>query len=223
VKGVIIKTRMLQEENAMKTSEWSFTPFKGLKEALENNEYTFNEKNTIKNKTDEEIFVDAMADVREIREFREIPFKSPPRIEHRHVRTDDSLEVLKQIVKGEIKIRLSDTGEYMEWISPDMRKDIAKRLHQGDFSVQDYIDLHGMILREAEEALFLFFKEAIKKGLFCIKVIHGRGLRSPGGPVLKEALQKWLQGSFRKWVLAYSTAKDSDGGLGATYIILKSS
>lgn len=223
MKGVIIKTRMLQEENAMKTSEWSFTPFKGLKEALENNEYTFNEKNTIKNKTDEEIFVDAMADVREIREFREIPFKSPPRIEHRHVRTDDSLEVLKQIVKGEIKIRLSDTGEYMEWISPDMRKDIAKRLHQGDFSVQDYIDLHGMILREAEEALFLFFKEAIKKGLFCIKVIHGRGLRSPGGPVLKEALQKWLQGSFRKWVLAYSTAKDSDGGLGATYIILKSS
>ncbi len=222
MKGVIIKIEMLQEENAMKTSEWSFTPFKGLKEALENNEYPFNEKNTIENKTDEEIFLDAMADVREIREFREIPFKSPPRIEHRHVRTDDSLEVLKQIVKGEIKIRLSDTGEYMEWISPDMRKDIAKRLHQGDFSVQDYIDLHGMTLREAEEALSLFFKEAIKKGLFCIKVIHGRGLRSPGGPVLKEALQKWLQGSFRKWVLAYSTAKDSDGGLGATYIILNS-
>jgi DNA-nicking Smr family endonuclease len=213
---------MLQEENAMKTSGWSFTPFKRLKEVLENNKYTFNEKNAIANKTDEEIFLDAMADVREIREFREIPFKSPKGIRRGYVRTDDSLEVLKKIVSGEIKIRLSDTGEYMEWISPDMRKDIAKRLHQGDFYVQDYIDLHGMTLREAEEAVCLFFREAIKKRLFCVKVIHGRGLRSPRGPVLKEALQKKLQGSFRKWVLAYSTAKDSDGGLGATYIILNS-
>jgi DNA-nicking Smr family endonuclease len=213
---------MLQEENAMKTSEWSFTPFKRLKEVLENNKYTFNEKNAIANKTDEEIFLDAMADVREIREFREIPFKSPKGIRRGYVRTDDSLDVLKKIVNGEIKIRLSDTGEYMEWISPDIRKDIAKRLHQGDFSVQDYIDLHGMTLREAEEAVCLFFREAIKKRLFCVKVIHGRGLRSPRGPVLKEALQKKLQGSFRKWVLAYSTAKDSDGGLGATYIILNS-
>ena len=103
-----------------------------------------------------------------------------------------------------------------------MRKDIAWRLHQGDFSVQDYIDLHGMTLSEAEEALCLFFREAIKKRLFCVKVIHGRGLRSPRGPVLKEALKRWLQGSFKKWVLAYSTAKDCDGGLGATYLILKS-
>src|SRR4030042_5836025 len=206
----------------MKTSEYSFTPFKGLKEALESKRYTFSKKDTIKNKSDEEIFLDAMADVREIKEFREIPPKKPPRIKPRPVRKDDPLDILRQIVNGERKIRLSDTGEYMEWISPNMRKDIAWRLHQGDFSVQDYIDLHGMTLREAEEALSLFFKEAIKKGLFCIKVIHGRGLRSPGGPVLKEALQKWLQGSFRKWVLAYSTAKDSDGGLGATYIILNS-
>jgi DNA-nicking Smr family endonuclease len=212
---------MLQEENAMKTSELLFTPFKGLKEALEDNEYNFNKKNIIENKTDEEVFLDAMADVREIREFREIPFKSPPGIKHRHVPADDSLEVLKQIVKGEGKIRLSDTGEYIEWISPAIRKDIALRLHKGDFSVQDYIDLHGMTLHDAEEALSLFFKEALKKRLFCVKVIHGRGLRSPGGPVLKAALQKRLQGSFRKWVLAYSTAKDCDGGLGATYIILK--
>lgn len=205
----------------MKTSECSFTPFKGLKEALESNKHTFSRKDVIK-KTDEEVFLDAMADVREIREFREIPLKKPPVIEHRLVRTDDSLEILKQIVNGVRKIRLSDTGEYMEWIGPDMRKDIAQRLHQGNFSIQDYIDLHGMTLSEAEEALYLFFREAIRKRLFCVKVIHGRGLRSPRGPVLKEALKKWLQGIFKKWVLAYSTARDCDGGLGATYIILKS-
>jgi DNA-nicking Smr family endonuclease len=163
-----------------------------------------------------------MAGVREIKEFREMPPKQPPRVKFIRRQKEDSLEELRRIVKGELKIRLSDTGEYIEWISPTARKDIVKRLHRGDFSVQDFIDLHGMTLIEAEEALFLFFREAFRKRFFCIKVIHGRGLRSPNGPVLKEALKNLLQGSFRKWVLAYSSAKDCDGGLGATYIILKS-
>jgi DNA-nicking Smr family endonuclease len=162
-----------------------------------------------------------MADVREIREFRKIPAKNPPKIERVSVRRDDSLDVLQSIVKGETRIRLSDTGEYIEWIRPNLRKDIVRRLHDGNFSVQDSIDLHGMTLHQAEEAIGSFFRDAIKNRLFCIKVIHGRGLRSPGGPVLKEALIKWLHGNFRKWVLAYSSAKDCDGGLGATYIILK--
>jgi DNA-nicking Smr family endonuclease len=94
-------------------------------------------------------------------------------------------------------------------------------LHEGDFSVQDFIDLHGMTLAEAEEAFSFFFRDSLRKHLFCVKVIHGRGLRSPGEPVLKTALVKWLQGTFRKRILAYATAKDCDGGLGATYIILK--
>jgi DNA-nicking Smr family endonuclease len=203
-------------------SEGSFTPFKGLKYALVSNKYIFSKKDAVKIKTDDEIFQDAMANVREIKEFRSIPVKKPPRGKQRPVQTDNPLEILRQIVKGDRKIRLSDTGEYIEWMRPDIRKDIVHRLHRGDFSVQDYIDLHGMTLSEAEEALCLFVKEAIKKGLFCVKVIHGRGLRSPRGPVLKEALKKLLHSTFKKWVLAYSTAKDSDGGLGATYIILKS-
>ncbi|MBM4141511.1 MAG: hypothetical protein FJ242_08555 [Nitrospira sp.] len=216
-----------QKNNLIKKSEWSFTPFKGLKDALEQRKDTLSkkhaiQKNTSRNKTDEEIFLDAMADVKEIKEFREIPLQKPRIIKPHPIRTDDSIEILRQIVSGERKIRLSDTGEYMEWISPDVRKDITRRLHQGEFSVQDYIDLHGMTLSEAKEALQLFFRESIKKRIFCVKVIHGRGLRSPRGPVLKEALRNWLQGTFKRWVLAYSTAKDCDGGLGATYVILKS-
>ena len=209
----------------MKTSGLTFTPFKGLKEALDHKfalrEAEAARKSVGQDRTDEEIFRDAMADVREIIEFRKIPPKKPPKFQRLQVRRDDSLDVLQSIVRGETRIRLSDTGEYIEWIRPNLRKDIARRLHHGDFSVQDSIDLHGMTLHEAEEAVGSFFRNAIKNRLFCIKVIHGRGLRSPGGPVLKEALIKWLHGNFRKWVLAYSSAKDCDGGLGATYIILR--
>ena len=178
-------------------------------------------KTAPRTKTEEELFIEAMAEVREIKKFREIPFKSPGGIKPREMRPENSLEVLRQIVKGEGKIRLSDTGEYMEWTSHRVRGDIKRRLHQGDFAVQDSIDLHGMALIEAEEALKLFFRDAVKRRLFCIKVIHGRGLRSPHGPVLKEAFKKMLHGPFSKWVLAYATAKDCDGGLGATYVILK--
>jgi DNA-nicking Smr family endonuclease len=173
-------------------------------------------------RTDDEIFKDAMADVREIREFRKIPLGKPPGITPRAVKPDNTLDMLQDIVSGKRKIRLSDTAEYMEWVSPNMRKDIARRLHQGKFSVQDSIDLHGMTLDEAEEAFHAFFMEAFRRRLFCIKVIHGRGLRSPKGPVLKNALKKWLHGGIRKRIIAYSTAQDCDGGLGATYIILMS-
>lgn len=185
-------------------------------------------KETLKNskkmpeaKTDKELFEEAMADVREIREFRDIPYEAPKRIKPRQSGRGDDAGVLKKVITGEEKIRLSDTGEYMEWTSPNLRSDIAKRLHQGDFAVQDSIDLHGMTLGEAEDAVDLFFREAVKRRLFCIKVIHGRGLRSPHGPVLKEAFRRWLHGHLRKWILAYATAKDRDGGLGATYVILR--
>ncbi len=206
----------------MKTSEWSFTPFKGLKEAIKCHGCILSDRILPETKTDEEIFADAMADVREIKEFREISPKQPAKVPPLPKQRDDTIEELRRIVRGESKIRISDTGEYIEWTGPSVRKDIAQRLHRGNFSVQDFIDLHGMSLAEAEEALTLFLREAIRKRLFCVKVIHGRGLRSQKGPVLKEALKKLLQGQFRKWVIAYSTAKACDGGLGATYVILKS-
>ena len=195
-----------------------FTSFKDL-EALKK---SLKLRNDIPEaRTEEELFHEAMADVREIREFREIPFKRSKGMKPRNVRKENDFEILTQIVKGERKIRLSDTGEYMEWTSPRIRSDISRKLHQGDFAVQDSIDLHGMALAEAEEALTFFFRDVVRRRLFCVKVIHGRGLRSPHGPVLKEAFRKMLHGRLRKWVLAYATAKDRDGGLGATYVVIR--
>lgn len=173
--------------------------------------------------SDEELFKRAMADVREIREFREttIRKKKPDIIERKKkAETEEARELLMSIVTGNASIRLSDTGEYMEWVNTGARKDLCERLHRGDFSIQDYIDLHGMTLIEAEGEIARFLRNSISKGLSCVKIIHGRGLSSPKGPVLKTALVKWLQGKFKKYIIAYATARDKDGGLGATYVIL---
>lgn len=206
----------------MKIPRLTHTPFKGLKATLESMHFPLRERKVADARSDEEIFREAMSDVREIPEYRNLPGEKSSRNCRIPSRKDDAIETLHRIVRGEIRIRLSDTAEFMAWVKPDIRKDIVEKLHGGEYSVQDSIDLHGMTLAEAEDALFHFFKGAIRKRLFCIKVIHGRGLRSPRGPVLKGALKKLLHGAFSKWILAYATARHSDGGLGATYIILKS-
>jgi DNA-nicking Smr family endonuclease len=204
----------------MKT-KFANTPFEGLKAALEKRRFILREQNVVESRSDEEIFEEAMSDVREIPAFRKI-LPLTPKVYPLPSPRDDALAVLSRIVKGETRMRISDTAEYISWVRPHIRKDIVEKLHRGDYSVQETIDLHGMTLIEAEEALSIFFREAIQKRLFCVKVIHGRGLRSPQGPVLKEALKRLLHRSFSKWVLAYSTASYCDGGLGATYIVLKS-
>ncbi len=86
--------------------------------------------------------------------------------------------------------------------------------------MRDCLDLHGMVVDDAEEAVRIFLKESLRRGYQCVKIIHGRGLRSPRGPVIKEALVRWLSGRHRKHIAAFVTARQCDGGLGALYILL---
>ncbi|MFN3479156.1 MAG: Smr/MutS family protein [Thermodesulfovibrionales bacterium] len=201
----------------MKKSSITLRSFKELKDYLNSSVSANSEL------PDEELFQKAMAGVREIKEFREIPLRKK-KIEFWENKKKDeiqeTIEILKAIVEGHANIKLSDTGEYIEWVNKGIKGQICKRLHRGDFSIQDYIDLHGMTLKEAEVEIAKFLRNALIKGLSCVKIIHGRGLRSPKGPVLKGAVEKWLKGRFKKYILAYVTARDKDGGLGATYVIL---
>jgi DNA-nicking Smr family endonuclease len=55
-----------------------------------------------------------------------------------------------------------------------------------------------------------------------ILIIHGRGLSSPAGPVLKTKVIQWLTtGPWRRWVMAFASARLCDGGAGATYVLLR--
>jgi DNA-nicking Smr family endonuclease len=110
----------------------------------------------------------------------------------------------------------------MEGTSCNVPHEITRKLHRGDFSIQDHIDLHGYSVVEAYHAVNDFFKRSIVNGIRAVLIVHGRGLSSPGAPVLKKNIVKWLtSGKWRKWVIAFTSARHCDGGAGATYVLLR--
>jgi DNA-nicking Smr family endonuclease len=59
----------------------------------------------------------------------------------------------------------------------------------------------------------------VHRGLRCVRVVHGKGLRSgPGGPVLKPIVHRWLRKVEN--VAAFAAARPADGGSGAVYVLL---
>ncbi len=130
-------------------------------------------------------------------------------------------EELEALVSGKVLIPVKDTPEFVQGTNPGISPHLCKRLHNGDFSVQAYLDLHGMDSISAIEACEEFLSESMALHRRCIAIIHGRGLSSKGEPVLKGLVLKWIrQGPYRRFVLAYASAPPWDGGAGVTYILL---
>ena len=97
---------------------------------------------------------------------------------------------------------------------------MAHRLRRGEWSIQRQIDLHGLRSADARDALSGFIRESQKHGIRCVRVVHGKGLGSPGKtPVLKGRVQSWL--IQKKEVLAFVQARPLDGGAGALVVLLR--
>ncbi len=175
-------------------------------------------------KTERQLFAEAMADVTPLpkteRFVYPIPDKSPMEAD------DDSdattLEALEKLVKNGEGFIVSQTPEYIEGKAERVHPSILERLHRGDFSIQAYIDLHGLTVESAHEAFEKFLKNSVSTGKRAVLVVHGRGLSSPAKPVLKTKVYEWLtSGPWRKWIIAFSSARACDGGAGATYVLLR--
>jgi DNA-nicking Smr family endonuclease len=135
----------------------------------------------------------------------------------------DALKALEAIVSGEAPFDLSDSDEFIEGGVPGLDRAILRRLRRGDFAVQGHIDLHGMTRDEAKRSVDEFLKKARAGGKRCVLLVHGRGIHSKDQvPILKEALRSWLATArFGRHVLAFATARPTDGGAGAIYVLLR--
>ncbi|EMD9436134.1 Smr/MutS family protein [Burkholderia cepacia] len=115
---------------------------------------------------------------------------------------------------------LLDSDDSLYYHRPGISRDVVRKLRSGAWIVQAQIDLHGMRRDEARDALAEFIREAGKKGLRCLRVIHGKGLGSIGKePVLKGKVRAWLV--QKEEVIAFCEARGHDGGAGAVLVLLQ--
>ncbi len=132
----------------------------------------------------------------------------------------DEQRVLRESLSDEFDVTtLLDVDDAMSFRRPGINTDVTRKLRAGEWSIQRQIDLHGMRSDEAREALGGFIREAHKLGVRCVRVVHGKGLGSPGRqPVLKAKVQRWL--IQKNETLAFVQAKPADGGAGALVVLL---
>jgi DNA-nicking Smr family endonuclease len=114
---------------------------------------------------------------------------------------------------------LLDVDGRLGFRRPGIGVDVTRKLRRGDWQIQRQLDLHGLRRDEARERLSFFIHEACEQGIRCVRVIHGKGLSSPGqAPVLKSRVQSWLV--QKSEVLAFVQAQPADGGAGALVVLL---
>lgn len=112
-----------------------------------------------------------------------------------------------------------ETGEELVFLRPGLPLNVLRQLRRGRWIAQDALDLHGLTQVQARAALAEFFAECLRRRLRCVRIVHGKGLRSPNRePVLKGKLHLWL--AHRNEILAYCQAPQNLGGSGALLVLL---
>jgi DNA-nicking Smr family endonuclease len=136
-------------------------------------------------------------------------------------RRQDDLGALADSLSDDFPYEVGlETGEELVFLRPGMSNQILRRLRRGHWALQDQLDLHGLRSDEARPLLVAFLSAARRRGLRCVRIVHGKGLRSENRePVLKRKLGGWL--AQRDEVLAFVQARPEDGGGGAVVVLLK--
>ena len=136
-------------------------------------------------------------------------------------RLRDEAAVLVEALSDEFDVEsLLDTDEALSFRRRGVGPEVVRKLRRGVWAIQAQLDLHGLRRDEARERLGEFLRQAVKKGLRCVRVIHGKGNGSPGRePVLKSRVKGWLV--QKNEVVAFAQARASDGGNGALLVLLR--
>ena len=221
------------EDGVMKSSKssHSFKSFQDLEVLVKNKSLPSRRDVVPKNREieqspelEEKLFKEAMEGVKPIPKDKTIGRKIQIELPETARNREDAevLEKLTNLVRYGTGFTVSDTPEYIEGTGYNVPATIAKRLHRGDFSIQAHVDLHGLRVDDAKETFEAFLDWAVTSGRRGVLVVHGRGLSSPSEPILKNKVKEWLtRGPWRKWVVAYCSARKCDGGAGATYVLLR--
>ncbi|MEQ1440222.1 Smr/MutS family protein [Fontimonas sp. SYSU GA230001] len=134
-------------------------------------------------------------------------------------READDAEVMRELLLDPDP-ELLEHGETLQYRAPGVQDGVLRRLRRGHYRIERDLDLHGHNRDQAQRAILRFLADCRDRDLRCVRIVHGKGNRSPNsGPVLKRLLDGWLR--KRKDVLAFCSARAVDGGSGAIYVLLR--
>jgi len=167
------------------------------------------------------VYAEAMEGVQQISHDKALIRRPAPTKIRCTTTIEDPQQLLEEAVRDKRKLNVTNMPEYMEGYAEGINPVTLDKLKNSEFSIQKTLDLHGYSLEDAQKTFEEFITDSIKNGLNCVKVVHGRGLKSRNVPVLKDNLKSWIIRAInRKWVTAFSSARMCDGGPGATCILL---
>ena len=173
--------------------------------------------------SEKNLFILAAGAVQSLPDKRRVLFKKELPVPRVMQYQQDEKAVLIEAISDEFDVgTLLDVDDLLSFRRPGIGPDVTRKLRRGDWSIQRQLDLHGLRRDEARERLSFFIREAHKQGIRCVRVVHGKGLGSPGkAPVLKSRVHSWLV--QKQEVLAFVQAKPADGGGGALVVLLMAS
>lgn len=129
----------------------------------------------------------------------------------------------KNAVPGEGGVfAIQRIGEQVEGKASGADDALLRKLRNGEFPPDARVDLHGLVAPAARRAVQETIQRVAAQSKRCVLVVHGRGRHSEGEPVLKESFLEWLaEPPLVSRVLAFTSARGRDGGVGATYVLLR--
>ncbi len=172
-----------------------------------------------KPKTDAELFREAVADAKPLKPDNRHRFErvKPAPVPEQSRRDEE--QVLRELLDPLTDPADLETGEELLYLRPGHSPRLLRRLRRGDFSIADSVDLHHMDEKTGREVLARFVADALRRGLGCVHIVHGKGLRSRGQPVLKQMTGRVLR--KHPQVIAFASCRPVDGGTGAVQVLLK--
>ena len=168
---------------------------------------------------DLKLFREAVADVKPLKVQAKVNDKPKPP-PYPHQRIADEEKVIEELA-GHLSDEWQElSGDELNYARDGVSRQIMRRLRNGRYIIEAELDLHGLRRDQAKQELVWFIRECQLNALRCVRIIHGKGQRSPNKkPVLKTKTAGWLKQMDE--ILAYCTAPKTDGGTGALYVLLK--
>lgn len=167
---------------------------------------------------DAELFRAAVSDVKPLAPGPSVAARKAAPGRARFTRADRKA-VLLESLEGPIDDQSVSGGDELVFRRAGVQPAVVRNLRRGLYRVEAEFDLHGHTVAQAKVALTRFLNEALERDIRCVRIVHGKGLRSGHrGPVLKNVVSNVLRRIVT--VVAFVSARPVDGGTGALYVLL---